>query len=70
MESEIIEVILDKYEKAIALYTKYKDRIERHENELRAANQIIQSLKTDKEFLKIQTEALKTQIDELKQNER
>ena len=38
---------------------KYKDRIERHENELRAANQIIQSLKADKEFLK-------TQIDELK----
>ena len=57
--SEIIEVILDKYEKAISMYTKYKDRIERHENELRAANQIIQSLKADKEFLK-------TQIDELK----
>jgi len=59
METEIIQIILDKYEKAISTYTKYKDRIERHENELRAANQIIQSLKADKEFLK-------TQIDELK----
>jgi len=63
MESEIIEVILDKYEKAIALYTKYKDRIERHENELRAANQIIQSLKADKEFLKAQIDELKSKTN-------
>jgi phage shock protein A len=62
METEIIEIILDKYEKAISTYTKYKDRIERHENELRAANQIIQSLKADKEFLKTQIDELKNKI--------
>lgn len=62
METEIIQIILDKYEKAISTYTKYKDRIERHENELRAANQIIQSLKADKEFLKTQIDELKNKI--------
>ena len=63
METEIIQIILDKYEKAISTYTKYKDRIERHENELRAANQIIQSLKADKEFLKVQIDELKSKTN-------
>ena len=63
METEIIQIILDKYEKAISMYTKYKDRIERHENELRAANQIIQSLKADKEFLKVQIDELKSKTN-------
>jgi phage shock protein A len=62
MDSEIIKIILDKYENAIATYIKYKERIERHENELRASNQIIQSLKADKAFLKTQIEELKQKI--------
>lgn len=61
METEIIKIILDKYENAIATYTK--ERIERHENELRASNQIIQSLKADKAFLKTQIDELKSKIN-------
>ena len=63
METEIIKIILDKYEDAIATYTKFKERIERHENELRASNQIIQSLKADKEFLKAQIDELKSKLN-------
>ena len=63
METEIIKIILDKYEDAISTYTKFKERIERHENELRASNQIIQSLKADKEFLRAQIDELKSKIN-------
>mgnify|MGYP003659818799 CR=1 FL=1 len=62
MENEIIKQILDRYENAIATYVKHKDRIERHENELRASNMIIQSLKAEMEVLKCKLESIKTKI--------
>jgi len=60
-ENEIIKQILDKYENAIATYVKHKDRIERHENELRTANMIIQSLKAEIEVLKCKLETIKNE---------
>jgi predicted nuclease with TOPRIM domain len=65
MEEEIVKQLLDRYENAIATYSKFKDRIERHENELRASNQIIQSLKADKEFLKTQIDELRNKLNKL-----
>jgi hypothetical protein len=63
MEEEIVKQLLDRYENAIATYSRFKDRVERHENELRASNQIIQSLKADKEFLKAQIDELKNKLN-------
>lgn len=56
METQIITIILNKYEEAIATYVKYKERIQRHENELKQANRIIQSLKAEIEVLKCKLE--------------
>jgi len=50
MEDDIIKELFNRYEKSIEIYIRYKDRIERHEKELRAANQIIQSLKAEIAF--------------------
>lgn len=58
MENEIIKQILNKYEEAIATYVKYKERIQRHENELKQANRIIQSLKAEIEVLKCKLETI------------
>jgi DNA repair ATPase RecN len=59
MEKEIIEIILRKYEGAIATYVKYKERIQRHENELKKSNQQIQLLKAEIEVLKCKLETNK-----------
>lgn len=56
MEDDILKELFNRYEKSIETYIKYKDRIERHEKELRAANQIIQSLKAEIEMLKVKLE--------------
>jgi len=56
METQIIEIILAKYEEAIATYVKYKDRIQRHENELKKSNQQIQFLKAEIQVLKCKLE--------------
>ena len=56
MEDDILKELFNRYEKSIETYVRYKDRIERHEKELRAANQIIQSLKAEIEILKVKLE--------------
>ena len=52
METEIIDALLDRYQKAIEMYIKYKERIERHENQLREMNQTIQLQRGEIEVLK------------------
>lgn len=52
METEIINALLDRYQNAIEMYIKYKDRIERNENQLRQMNQTIQLQKGEIEVLK------------------
>ena len=42
MKQRVIEVILDKYEKAIESSVYYKERVNRHEDQLRKFNKEIQ----------------------------
>jgi hypothetical protein len=52
METEIIDALLDRYQKAIEMYIKYKERVERHEKQLREMNQTIQLQRGEIEVLK------------------
>lgn len=52
MDSNIIDALLSRYQDAIEKYIKYKDRIERQENQIRSMNQEIQLLKGDIEVYK------------------
>jgi len=59
MQNEIIETILKRYEDAIATYVRYKERIQRHEYQLKEANQQIQLLKGEVQVLKCKLETNK-----------
>ena len=59
METQIVDLILKRYEDAIATYVKYKERIQRHENELKSANKQIQFLRAEIEVLKCKLETIK-----------
>lgn len=59
METQIVDLILKRYEDAIATYVKYKERIQRHENELKSANKQIQFLRAEIEVLKCKLETNK-----------
>lgn len=52
METEIIDALLDRYQKAIEMYIKYKERVERHETQLRDMNKTIQLQRGEIEVLK------------------
>ena len=62
-DTDLTKEILDRYEKAIEMYIKYKDRIERHEIHLRNANQEIQSLKGEINLYKAKIEDLKEKLN-------
>jgi cell division protein FtsB len=59
MKELIIKEILDRYEKAINELSYYKQRVERHEQQIRAANRENQQLKSDRYFLEAQIDELK-----------
>ena len=59
MKEYIIKEILDRYEKAINELSCYKQRVERHEQQIRAANRENQQLKSDRHFLEAQLDELK-----------
>ena len=52
METEIINALLDRYQNAIEMYIKYKDRVERNEKKLREMNDTIQLQRGEIEILK------------------
>jgi len=58
MKQKAIEIILDKYEKAIESSVYYKERVNRHEDQLRKFNKEIQQLKADIYFYKAKIEEL------------
>jgi phage shock protein A len=62
MKQTVINIILDKYEKAIEHAAYYRERVTRHENQLRDVNKEIQKLKTEIIFYK-------AKIDELEKKE-
>lgn len=64
MKELIIKEILDRYEKAINELSYYKQRVERHEQQIRAANQENQQLKSDRHFLEAKIDELKKQSNE------
>lgn len=59
MKELIIKEILDRYEKAINELSYYKQRVERHEQQIRAANRENQQLKSDRHFLEAKIDELK-----------
>jgi phage shock protein A len=62
MKQFIITEILDRYQKAIQEATYYRQRIERHEQQVRAANR-------ENQQLKVNINLLQEQLDELKNTE-
>jgi uncharacterized protein YlxW (UPF0749 family) len=58
MKQRVIEVILDKYEKAIESSVYYKERVNRHEDQLRKFNKEIQQLKSEIYFYKAKIDEL------------
>jgi len=62
MKQTVINIILDKYEKAIEHAAYYKQRVNRHESQLMDANKEIQKLKSEIIFYQ-------AKIDELEKNE-
>ena len=52
MKEYIIKEVLDRYEKAIECMLYYKERVNRHEHQLRKANQENQELKSEIHFYK------------------
>jgi phage shock protein A len=62
MKQFIITEILDRYQKAIQEATYYRQRIERHEQQVRAANR-------ENQQLKVNINLLQEQLDELKKTE-
>ena len=64
MKEFIIKEILDRYEKAIQEVIYYKQRVERHEQQIRAANRENQQLKSDRHFLEAKIDELKKQSNE------
>jgi cell division protein FtsB len=64
MKELIIKEILDRYEKAINELSYYKQRVERHEQQIRAANRENMQLKSDRHFLEAQLDELKKQSNE------
>jgi len=62
MKQTIINIILEKYEKAIQSAAYYKERVNRQESQLRQSNREIQHLKSEIHFYK-------AKIDELQKNE-
>jgi len=59
MKEFIIKEILDRYEKAMQEVIYYKQRVERHEQQIRAANRENMHLKSDRHFLEAQLDELK-----------
>jgi len=68
MKEYIIKELLDRYEKAIESMLYYKERVNRHEHQLRKANQENQQLKSEIHFYKAKIEELTK--NEIKNNER
>jgi phage shock protein A len=62
MKQFIITEILDRYQKAIQEATYYRQRIERHEQQVRAANR-------ENQQLKVNINLLQEQLDEFKKTE-
>ena len=62
MKQTTINNILDRYEKAIESMLYYKERVNRHEYQLRKANKENQELKSEIHFYK-------AKIDELQKHE-
>ena len=62
MKEYMIKEILDRYEKALNEATYYKERINRHESQIRKANQ-------ESQQLRVQNHLLQAKIDELEKNE-
>jgi|688.fasta_scaffold1642921_2 hypothetical protein len=61
MKEVIIKEILDRYEKAIDSLSYYKERVNRHEYQLRSINKENQQLKSEIHFYK-------AKVDELEKN--
>ena len=62
MKQTTINNILDRYEKAIESMLYYKERVNRHEHQLRKSNKENQELKSEIHFYK-------AKIDEIQKNE-
>jgi len=62
MKEMIIREILNRYEKALQEATYYRQRIERHEQQVRAANR-------ENQQLKVNINLLQEQLDEFKNTE-
>jgi phage shock protein A len=59
MKKNIMIEILDRYEKAMQEMVYYKQRVERHEQQLRVANRESQQLKVNIHLLEAKIEELK-----------
>ncbi len=62
MKEYLIKEILDRYEKALQEATYYKERINRHESQIRQANR-------ESQQLRVEVHLLQAKIDELEKNE-
>lgn len=63
MKEFLVNNILDRYEKAIESMLYYKERVSRHENQLRKINEEVQELKSE-------IWVYKAKIEELENNKK
>ena len=64
MRKNLVIEILDRYEKAMQELIYYKQRVERHEQQIRTVNRENQQLKANTHFLEVQLEKLKNTENE------
>lgn len=64
MRKNLVIEILDRYEKAMQELIYYKQRVERHEQQIRTVNRENQQLKANTHFLEAQLEKLKNTENE------
>jgi hypothetical protein len=64
MRKNLVIEILDRYEKATQELIYYKQRVERHEQQIRTVNRENQQLKANTHFLEAQLEQLKNRENE------